>query len=105
MTNKHYILKGKRVYVVSLMEWAKWFETKGKDRIVKQETLPNGKWVSTVFLGLDYNYGLRGAPILFETMVFPSKKNMSELDCNRYSTYGQSIKGHKQMVKQWKAVK
>lgn len=50
-----------------LMEWAKDFEE--SDRIVKQELLWNGIWISTVWLGLDHQYG-DGPPLIFETMAF-----------------------------------
>jgi len=49
------------------MTWAKGFET--CDRKVKQEQVGEF-WVSTVFLGLDYNWEPSGPPILWETMVF-----------------------------------
>ena len=75
MTVKHYILKGKKVVEqVDLSTWGKWLETHYNERIVKQETLKNGKWVSTVFLALDYNFA-KGAPLTFETMVFPEQDN------------------------------
>lgn len=100
MTNGHYILKGHTPVDVPLLEWAKWFEKSGKQRIVKQTMLKNGKWVSTVFLGLDHNF-FGGKPYLFETMVFPSKTDYSELDCNRYSTWDEAAAGHLEMIKKW----
>ena len=88
------------VVVDNVLEWGRWFETAHKKRIVKQETLPKGKWVSTVFLGIDYNFS-GGKPLLFETMVFPNKKDLEELDMDRYSTWEEAQKGHKRMVKKW----
>ena len=102
MTNKHYILIKKKVFEVSLMHWAEWFET--ADRIVRQQTLKNGRFVSTVFLGIDHNFGA-GKPLLFETMVFPSKGGYGELDVDRYSSYKEAEKGHKLMVEKWKKLK
>jgi hypothetical protein len=101
MTDNHYILDGKKLIKVDLLTWAKWLETAGKKRIVKQEKLKNGKWVSTVFLGLDYSFG-GSIPLLFETMIFPSKGNYGELDMDRYSTWEEAEQGHKEMVKKWK---
>ena len=75
-----------------------------KYKIVKQETIPNGKWVSTVWLGLDQRLGFEvesDKPIIFETMVFPKKGDFSDLDCERYSTEEEAIAGHKEMVKKW----
>jgi len=121
MTDK-YILKGKKpIPIDDVLEWGKWFET--AKRIVKQETLKNGLWVSTVFLGLDHNFLNKGKPILFETMIFSKKKwwwdywnrfcrivnkrewkkrMESELDMDRYSTWKEATAGHEAMVKKWK---
>jgi len=69
------------------------------ERIVKQQKV--GKyWVSTVFLGLDYNWTGQGKPILFETMVFKGKQ--SDLDMDRYRTWEEAMKGHILMVKKYK---
>lgn len=107
-----YILKGKKVIPVEdVLEWGKWFET--AERIVKQETLPNGMFVSTVFLGLDHNFG-GSKPLVFETMVFDTNVKTTykigdveresigeEVETNRYSTWGQAEAGHKRLVKKW----
>lgn len=93
--NKHYILKGKEIVETDLMTWARWLEENPTDRIIKQETVANGKWVSTVFLGLDHSFSQEGAPILFETMIFPGKgKPLSEEYCDRYATYDEAVEGH-----------
>lgn len=52
-----------------LHKWAEWFEHAGKKRIVAQDQI-GPYFVSTVFLAIDYNYGNRPYPILWETMVF-----------------------------------
>lgn len=93
-----YILEGKTVVLTDdLYKWAAWFEN--ADRIVKQEELENGKYISTVFLGLDHNFG-SGPPLLFETMVF-SEDEGDELDCQRYPTWDEAVKGHEEMVSKW----
>jgi hypothetical protein len=85
--------RGKKLIPVSdVLEWAKWFEN--ANRTVKQETLPNGLFVSTVFLGIGH--------ILFETAVFRSRKGLATLDIERYSTWEEAERGHKAMVKKWK---
>ena len=95
MKSDKYILKDhEAIPTDNLEEWGRMFNN--KDRIVKQETLPNGKRVSTVFLGLNYNWG-EGEPLLFETMVF----NPDEIDMERYSTWEEAEKGHKRMVKKY----
>lgn len=59
-----------------------------------------GLRVSTIFLGTDHSFG-GDVPILFETMVFPDGE-WGEIDSNRYATYEEALKGHKEMVKQHK---
>ena len=73
-----------------------------KNKVIEQTTLHDGKWISTVWLGIDHNIG--GPPHIFETMVFPKKGEWGELDCNRYSTKEAAIKGHKDMVEKWRNV-
>lgn len=70
-------------------------------KVVRREVLPNGKLVSTVWLGLDHSF-TGGKPLIFETMVFPKEDDFGELDMDRYSTEKQAIAGHKRMVKKWK---
>lgn len=64
-----------------IMRWARWMEEHDKDRKVG-DTRVGPYWVSTVFLGLDHNWG-EGPPLLFETMVFdtrlPQPRPLSEL--------------------------
>ena len=87
-----------------LMEWGKDFENKDI-HLVKQDTLANGYFVSTVWLGLDH--GMLGSvrPLIFETMVFRKGKDgvikYNELDMSRYSTEQEAIEGHNQMVEKW----
>lgn len=92
---------------MSLMEWANRFETADQTRDMKrvaETTLPDGKWISTVWLGIDHSFG-SGPPLIFETMVFPSRANMNDLDCDRYSTEDQALAGHAAMVEKWRAGK
>lgn len=69
-----------------------------KKKIVKQEELPNGKFVSTVWLGLDHQFG-DGPPLIFETMVFSPDRN--DEDMERYTTEEEALKGHEEMVKKY----
>jgi len=59
-----------------------------------------GKWVSTVWLGLDHSCG-GGPPIIFETMVFPLNQegdaNYGEIDCDRYATEEEALVGHERL--------
>lgn len=94
MTSGYYILKdGKPVRVDSLTEWCVQFE-RGEDVRRVDQTYVGYVWVSTVFLGLDHNYG-DGPPLIFETMVFGGPLNEEMV---RYSTLGDAKKGHFEMV-------
>lgn len=85
---------------MTLKQWAESFETRHDFKRVAQTTLPNGRWVSTVWLGLNHQYG-DGPPLIFETMVFPSPDDMGEMDCERYSTEAEAIAGHARLCEKW----
>lgn len=83
---------------IDMQEWVVLFGK--KERIIKQETLPNGKFVSTVYLGLDHSFGM-GGPLIFETMVFPKKGDGHDIDIKRYATLEEAKEGHKRMVEKY----
>lgn len=60
---------------------------------VAEDTLPDGRWISTVWLGINHQYG-DGPPLIFETMVFPSRGEWAEEYCERYSTEEEALAGH-----------
>ena len=100
---RNFILKGHTVVIENdAIKWGEWFAK--ADRIVKQEVLPSGYFVSTVFLGVDHSFGFSKRPLLFETMVFKSEESLSDVDMSRYSTWEEAEKGHKEMVKTWKKI-
>jgi hypothetical protein len=99
----HYILVGQSAVPVAadpytpegirgLLEWGRWFET--ADRVVFQTRVLGICWVSTVFLGLDHNWGA-GPPLLFETMAFwwPHEG----YDQERCSTWLEAEEQHRRM--------
>ncbi len=81
------------------MEWAKLIEDSEYKRVA-ETTLPDGKWVSTVWLGLDHSFG-GDKPLIFETMVFSRKDDENDLDYQRYSTLEEAQKGHEEIVKKY----
>lgn len=92
------------VPVEDLFLWAAWFEEDDK-RIVKQEIVTGlgglvspftHPRVSTIFLGLDHNFGGKGPLILFETMVMGGGPfyHMQW----RYATWDEALKGHEKAV-------
>ena len=68
---------------------------------VNETTLPNGLWVSTVWLGLDHRHYDSGPPLIFESMVFRSEVNLAELTCRRYATELEAAVGHEVLCEQW----
>ena len=103
----YYKLDGDKIIPTNnLVEWAKWFET--ANRRIDYTELPDGKRVSTIFLGIDHNFG-KGVPLLFETIVFASrdapKTSFNDLDISRYSTKSKALLGHSDMVKKWTTLK
>lgn len=81
----------------SLMAWAFWMESSGDERIVARDELPDGVTISTVFLGLDHNLWGRGAPILFETLIFGGAHDR---EMWRYATRQQAQDGHARVVRE-----
>jgi hypothetical protein len=75
-----------------LMTWVQWFEN-DKRRVAWDEI--DGVKVSTVFLGLDHNFGANSVPILFETMVFGGPMDG---EADRYATWDEAVAGHQAMV-------
>jgi hypothetical protein len=90
------------VGMAGTLAWAEDFANL-KIRRVAHEELSNGVLVSTIWLGLDQNFGFNNRPLIFETMVF--YKNCADLDCWRYSTEEEAVRGHKTMVKRWRTYK
>jgi hypothetical protein len=76
-----------------------WAAHPGPKRAVAQETLPDGRWLSTVFLGFDHNYGREGPPLLFETMLFKSEEDLQEEYCERYATWDEAAAGHRAVLR------
>lgn len=82
---------------MTLLKWAKEFEDITK-RQVAETLLPNNTLVSTVWLGVDYSFGLgEHPPLIFETMVFSRAGKIA--GCRRYSTEHEALEGHARMVR------
>lgn len=71
-----------------------------QDRHVALTELDGGITVSTVFLGIDHQWG-NGPPLLFETMVFGTDDDMTE----RYSTWDEAQAGHDAVVAELQALR
>ncbi len=86
----------------SLMKWGRWFQGHRDERIVKQEKV-NGYKVSTVFLGLDHNWSLKGPPVLWETMVFGKGRPLDTETDRCAGSKEQAEAMHARMVRRVKA--
>lgn len=80
MSTDKYILDedGKPKAEPNLLKWGKWFKKGDARRVAWDEK--SGVKISTVFLGLDHNYG-DGPPILWETMVFGGPMDQHQERC------------------------
>jgi hypothetical protein len=85
-----------------LMDWARKLESY-ESRVIAFEVLNDRKTVSTVWLGLDHNMSGHGPPLIFESMVF-EPDSFDELDCIRYSTKEEALRGHLRLVMKWQTV-
>lgn len=114
----HYILKGREIQNVDLLTWGRWMEEHHKERQIKRTELPNGVLISTVFLGLDYNFGDEGPPLLFESMAWDTTKKEKymlagreresvgeDLAQERYATIDEAEKGHELLIETYKSLR
>lgn len=86
---------------MSVRDWQARACDYGYKRVARSKILdaanPAVMWdVSTVWLGLDHNWG-DGPPHIFETMVFAEGSSMDSA-CERYSTLAEAELGHRAMV-------
>ena len=84
----HYDREGK---AITTEEWAALWEDKDYQQVL-QTHLPDGTHISTVWLGIDHNYG-SGPPIIFETMIFSPDEEQDEQQW-RYATEAEARRGH-----------
>lgn len=99
-----------------LIKWAAWMHNSDSRIIARTEI--HHCTVSTVFLGIDYNFSSSGLPLLFETMVFQGEKESMDCaspvwfegaedhigsliwgDLRRYSFKGDAVQGHHEAVR------
>lgn len=94
MKPHYYILDGHTpVPITDLFAWGRWRET--GDRTVARTQIDGPVEVSTVFLGIDHQWG-NGPPLLFETMIFCG--DAAEDYQERYSTWAEAEAGHQRAV-------
>lgn len=77
------------VPVLNRGAWSRWYTTSPHDRLLFR-TIIGPFTVSTVFVGMDYNF-FGGLPLLWETTIFGREDTQVE---RRYSTYDDAVAGH-----------
>lgn len=92
--------------IKDINEWGK-LHSDLSYKILKQTTLPNGKWVSTVWLGMCHNWDEHNEKghLIFETMVFTNHGDYYGEDCERYSTEEEALNGHYKMCLKYSPLK
>jgi len=95
MRHGHWIFKkGTGLQLVQISEWVAFIEC---CEIRLARTRVGDGYVSTVFLGLDYNFS--GGPLLlFETRIFCKEHEDIDGDGARYATPDEAFRGHNVMV-------
>lgn len=99
---------GEPVREPDTIKWGRWLEAAHKEgrKHLGDDTVGPYR-VSTVFLGLDYDLGGPGPPVLWETMIFglPEKETFlgrrfhKELGQQRYASKADALAGHARAVK------
>ena len=77
---------------ISQEQWCDLFMA---ERHVALTTINDTVEISTVWLGIDHNFGLGGAPLIYETMVFGGKLDGTQ---DRYANQHAALAGHDQLV-------
>jgi hypothetical protein len=101
-----YILdaNGEPVLEPDLLKWAAWLEyshtSPGKDNRIIERDYIGEVLISTVFLGLDHDFGSEGPPVLWETMIFGGENDKY---MRRYTSRNDAIVGHLEAVELVKA--
>src|ERR1700684_1996349 len=87
--------ENKNAIPCSLEEWSKQREEmrKSNTKHVASDEI-NGKWVSTVWLGVNHSFLRKEPPLIFETMIHNIEKDEWEDYEERYSTWKEAEEGH-----------
>lgn len=92
-----------------IVAWGRWFDAATQERMVGHTQVVGADnqifLVSTVFTGIDNNYGERGVPWVFETMVFSQGDEAPDFPIMRYADWETATKGHQKMIEMVEAKK
>jgi len=83
----------------SEISFERWVELKQDHgySVLRQDTV-GGTEVSTVWLGLNYEWDPDRMPLIFETMIFSPEP----IDCRRHRTEGEALRYHEDVLEQLK---
>jgi hypothetical protein len=85
--------------ITDVTEWVRLFGDAEYKRVAYDE-LEDGRYtISTVWLGLNHQFG-RGPPLIFETMTF-GPDGAADC-CRRYATLEEAKRGHEEMLRELK---
>lgn len=76
-------------------QWVGWTERRDMDYKRVAETTVGNTWISTVWIGLNYDWSRKGPPLIFETMIFGGPMNEETW---RWSTEAEALAGHEEVV-------
>lgn len=62
------------------------------------ETIIGDIKISTVWLGVNHNFGSEGPPLIFESMIFGGNDDLNECQW-RYPTFAEAMIGHCKLIK------
>ncbi len=90
--------EGQPIAAEGVRSWSAWFC--GADRVVACDFVGDIR-VSTVFLGIDYNFSGHGAPTLWESLVFGGALDGQ---MSRYDSLQSAEKGHRELLRSVKGI-
>ena len=97
---RYYVLDdaGEPLGIDDALVWGEWFQNSEARILARAGDEDSGVWVSTVFLGLDHQFGV-GPPVLWETIVFFSgrvREDDTAPGMRRYTSRAAAIAGHQE---------
>lgn len=85
-----------------ILEWGRAFQDTGLWTVQKTRLRSDDHGevtVSTVFLGVDHNFGGQGPPLLFESMIFGEAFEGADEYQTRSATWDEALEQHAQAIR------
>ena len=90
--------------ILTIDDPIQWAAARKRDYRIAETDLPDGSWLSTVFLGVDHSFGSGGPPVLFETGWFASRQDMGDMrEQWRWCTEAEAREGHARIADRLRA--